>query len=490
MKYLNSIVIRLLAGAWLISFLGCASSGGKYVKKLNIPPGLDSTTVVRSLEIANSNFVSTQKEKEANLLSKRGKKKLDQVDEFWSYLEKDIKKQRSLTKAEQKQFDREMNLGSQNLAKWKKLSNNGTNERRAKETMGFCKQAQQHLEAAVKLNPFDKNARVLLAVTYYNLQHIFGIEKKYEKSIEILERLTRIEKGEHELFRLLAENQLAMKNYEQALLNFQQAQKIMLKTSFEAPPDTSMLFYYMYAQGDAYARMYDEVRAMKAFQVTETFARTPQEKADLRNYVKWIQWDNGNIRASELYDKILVLESEKNYEPMAQACEKLLNMLQTKKAKMIVYHKLAVVEFEILGKKAQAVERMRMVYETLEYENFGLSPKEIQPFLDSYGAMLYRLGIESRDNQEKKLALAYFNKAASFKWNQAAKAHIELVTLLWNDPDQAIFHGKKALANTNGLSVEESNELLSLMVRAHKSAGLYDEAREYFNKWKQSRSKL
>lgn len=483
-------IIRLLASVWLIGVLGCASSGGKYVKKLNVPPGLDSTTVVRSLEIANNSFVSTQKEKEAEILSKKGEKDLDQVDEFWAYLKQDMKKQTKLSSSDKRQFDREMNLGSQNLAKWKKLTNNGTNESRAKEAMKYCQQAKQHLETAVKLNPFDRNARVLLAVTYYNLQHMFGLEKNYEKSIEILERLTRIEKGEHELFRLLAENYLAVKNYEQAMLNFQQAQKIMLKTSFEAPPDTSMLFYYMYAQGDAYARMYDEVRALKAFQVAETFARSPQEKADLDNYIKWIQWDNGNIRASELYDKILALEFEKKFDTMAQACEKLIPMLKTKKAKMSVYHKLAVVEFEILGRKAQAVERMRMVYETLEYENFGMTPKEIQPFYDSYGAMLYRLGVEARDKQEKKLALAYFNKAASFKWEQVAKAHIELVTLLWNDPEQAIFHGKKALANTNGLTNEESDELLSLMVRAHKSAGLYDEAREYFTKWKQSRSKL
>jgi hypothetical protein len=100
--------------------------------------------------------------------------------------------------------------------------------------------------------------------------------------------------------------------------------------------------------------------------------------------------------------------------------------------------------------------------------------------------MLYRLGIAARDQQEKKLSLAYFTKAASFEWDQVAKAYVEMVTLLWNDPEQAIFYGKKALANNNGLSAEESDELLSLMVRAHKSAGLYDEARLFFQKWKQT----
>lgn len=489
MKVASKLTVCLLVGIFLVSIIGCASSGRKHAKRLNIPPGLDSTTVLKSLEVAKTSFVSIEREKKATQLASMGKKELDKVDEFWAYLEQNVKKSSSLTDAEKQLYDREFNLGAQYLDRFKKLSENGTNEKKAQQTLGYCQQAQQHLENAVKINPFDKKARALLAVTYYNLQHMFGLEKNYEKSIEILERLTRIEKGEHELFRLLGESYLAQKNHEKALLNFQKAQTVLLKTSFEVPPDTSMLFYYMYAQGDAYARMYDAARAVKAFQVAKRFARSPQEKADLENYMKWINWDGGNIRASELWDKILTLEDTKDYEKMAKACEQLVSILKTKKAKMSVFHKLAVVEFEILDRKAQAVEKMRQVYDILTSGEFNEKDEEIQPVLNSYGAMLYRLGIEATKKQEKKLALAYFTKAASFEWDQAAKVYIELVTLLWNDPEKAIFYGKKALANNSGLSPEETNELLSLMVRAHKSAGLYDEAREYFKKWKQSESK-
>jgi len=489
MKVVCKLIICLLIGIFLVSIMGCASSGRKHAKKMNIPPGLDSTTVEQSLAVATSSFVSTSREEKAKQLATMGKKELDKVDEFWAYLEQNVKKSSSLTDAEKQLFDREFNLGAQYLERFKKLSENGTNEKKAQQALGYCQQAQQHIEKAVTINPFDKNARALLAVTYYNLQHMFGLGRNYEKSIEILERLTRIEKGEHGIFRLLGESYLAQKNYEKALQNFQKAQTVLLKTSFEAPPDTSMLFYYMYAQGDAYARMYDASRAVKAFQVAGRFARSAQEKADLENYMKWINWDGGNIRASELWDKILTLEDSKDYEKMAKACEQLLTILKTKKAKMSVFHKLAVVEFEILGRKAQAVEKMRQVFDILTDGELSLKDQEVQPVLNSYGAMLYRLGIEAREKQEKKLALAYFTKAASFEWDQAAKVYIELVTLLWNDPEKAIFYGKKALAKNNGLSPEESNELLSLMVRAHKSAGLYDEAREYFKKWKKSEIK-
>lgn len=483
-------LIKALIGFWVIYILGCASTGKKHSQHLHIPPGLDSTTVIRAVEVADKNFVSARREREAERLAKNGKKELNKVDEFWAYLERRAKKNKKITKTEREQFAREYAQGEKSLARWKELSKNAGDEAAALKSQEYCLQAQQHLEKAIRINPFDKNARVLLALTYYNLQHIFGLQKNYGKAAEILERLTRIEKGEHELFRLLGQNYMALKNYKKALANFKKAQIVLLKTSFDASPDTSQLFYYVYAQGDAYARMYDALNAMKAFKATKFLARTPQAEADVKNYMEWINWDGGNIKASEQWDKIIALEAAKDYKKMATRCSKLLPLLKTKKAKMNVLHKLAVVEFEFLDRKAKAVERMHQVYKLLPQKALKTKDKNLQPFLDTYGAMVYRLGIEAREKEGKKLALAYFTKAVSFQWDQISKAYIELVTLLWNNPDQAIYYGKKALANTNGLSAKESCELLSLMVRAHKSAGRYDEARNYFIKWKQHRSKL
>jgi hypothetical protein len=219
------------------------------------------------------------------------------------------------------------------------------------------------------------------------------------------------------------------------------------------------------------------------------FARTPEEKSDVDNYVRWINFDNGNIRASELWDEVIILEGMKDYQNMASKCTTLLTMLTTRKAKLLVFHKIAVVEFEFLGLKEKGIERMREAYTWLEREKASLPAEDYQKFLDTYGAMLYRLGMEAREKQEKKTALAYFSKAASFDWDRVAKVYIELVTLLWNDHEKAILYGKKALAKGNGLSESETSELLSLLVRAHKSAGLFEEARVYFDKWKTMRSK-
>ncbi|MDQ7064361.1 MAG: hypothetical protein Q9P90_08935 [candidate division KSB1 bacterium] len=476
-------------GMALILLSACALPLRRPTKRvLRVPPGLDSTTVVQANRLANENFVSARRENEARKHAEVGKKSLKRVDDFWAYLEQRVERN-PMSASEQAQFDREMAKGAQALQRWKALTKNGTDERAFQRALQYCLKAQQHLETAVRLNPFDKNARLLLAVTYYNLQNIFGQDQNFKKAVEILERLTRIEKGEHDLFRLLAENYMQLKDYRRALENFARAETVLIKTSFEAPPDTATLFYYAYMQGDMYARLYNAPAAVKKFAMAKTYARTEQERKDVENYLAWINWDGGNIRASEVWDEILALEAKKSYDRMARLCKKLLPKLQTKKAKLAVHHKLAVVEFEFLNRKETAVERMKAVYEALgAVAQSRNRPPEVQQYLDTYGAMLYRMGVDALERQQKKLALAYFTKSIEFDWNQVAKSYVEMVTLLWNSPEKAIYFGEKALAHAEGaLSSRESCELLSLMVKAHKSAGLYDKARDYFQQWKQCR---
>jgi hypothetical protein len=65
-----------------------------------------------------------------------------------------------------------------------------------------------------------------------------------------------------------------------------------------------------------------------------------------------------------------------------------------------------------------------------------------------------------------------------------------MMTLVWNTPETAITYGKKALAHSAGLSGSEICELNSLISRACKSAGRFDEARIYFEQWKRCDGKF
>ena len=473
----------------LIVVIGCSPS---YKRKsgMAIPPGLDSLTVVRSSKIADQNFVSNKRENRATLLTEKGHERLKKVDEFWSYLEKQEKKHAKLSSADQAAFNNALVEGAGYLTKWKSLSKSSKSRKYSQNALHYCQEAQRFFEEAVRINPFDKNTRLLLASTYYNLQHIFALQKNHKKSIQILERLTRLEKGEHSLFRLLADNYIEVKDYQSALRNFRRAEDVMLKIDFMATPDTAMLFYYNYGQGDALARLYQTPQANRAFVKAKTFARTDEEKGDIKNYLKWMNWDGGNIKAVVQWDKIIELESKKEYSKTASACKKLLPTLKTANAKMSVQHKLAVMEFEYLKQQGSAVERMKQVFDAvpaqLDKEEHA---EEIKVYLNTYGAMLYRLGVEARKKEQKKTSLAYFSKAASFEWDNVARAYLEIVPLVWTTPEQAIKYGKLALANSDILSSTENCELMSLMLKAHKSAGLFDEARTYYTNWKNCKEK-
>ncbi len=480
-------VVRILL--WMCAFAlfaGCASSGGGKIvkrKQRRLPPGLDSTTVWESASLADANFVSARRSKEAQKHQAIAQRNSRKVDEFWNLLE-GKSRARNLTSSEKNQFDRAFADGAKALERWKKITGNGQRNEMSASAQNACLTARRHLEQAVRLDPFDKNARMLLAVTYYNLQHIFGQQNNYQKAIDILERLVRIEKGEPELFRSLAENYMALQQWDAAARQFKKAEFVLKKTAFAAPPDTAKLFYYAYMQGDMTARLYQPQAAIALFKKAEKYARSKGEKDDVDNYIKWVNWDGGNIRNSEAWDKILQLEQEKQYAQLDREASRLIPLLRTKKAKLSVHHKLAVAEFEFLNKKSKAVERMRRVYDSLSRQELASPNEEISAYLNTYGAMLFRFGVEARERQENKLALAYFKKATEFEWDQIAKPNFELVTLVWNTPNQAINFGKTALRSAAGLSEYEMCQLISLMVKAHKSAGLYDEARTYFNQWK------
>ncbi len=479
------------SGIWaclaMTAIMGCASSGGKKTaarETMRAPAGVDRMTAAKAFRNADSNFVSKQRERQAVQQLAVGRKRYNKVDEFWKYLDQSVQRG-ALSGAQQQAFDRELAAGAEALTKWRDATSNGQNQKMLKAAKAQCYQAQQHLENAVRLDPFNRDARVLLAMNYYALQHYFDEEKNYERAVEVLERLVRLEKGEHELYRLLGENYMAMKVFDQALINFRRAQNVVVKTSFDTPPDTSMLFFYAYMQGDAFARLHNAPGAVKSFQTAKRLARSEQEKTDVDNYLKWINWDGGNIRASEAWDEILKLEGQKSYAAVSKACMGIIPHLKTRKAKLSVHHKLAVMEFEFTGKKEKAVERMRALYEALTPEQKAQPDETVQAYLNAYGAMLFSLGVESRNKDEKKVALAYFSKSVSFDWDQMAKALRETITLVWNTPEQAITYGKKALEVGQGvLSEEEICEVFSLMVKAHKSAGKFDEARTYFTKWK------
>lgn len=487
---LKSIWATLMCFAVLLQ--GCGGSSSMSTRALNpapLPPGLDSSTVAHSNKFARKNLVSDKREQQAAQLAAAGQALLQKVDEFWAVLEKFENAHAPLAAEQRAAFDRDFAAGAESLGRWKSATSNGAENRASLEAKNYCLQAQSYLERALRANPFDRNARLLLATVYYNLQYLFGVEKNHVKAVEILERLSRLEKGEASVYRALADNYMELRDYQKALQNYRAAEQVMQAAAFITPPDTSAMFHCIYGQGDALALRLDGLAALQAFEKARIFAKTPQERKDVENYEKWINWDGGNLQASQQWDNILAREAQKDFAQAAAACQKLLPLLNTSQARMAVTHKLAVLEFEYLKKQGVAAERMQRIFENLALAE-GTAPQEEETriYLNTYGAMLYRLGVEARKRDQKKTSLAYFTKALSFHWDNAARAGLELMPLVLNSPQESIKYGKLALASAHALTPEESCRLKSYLIKAYKSAGRFEEARTVFEDWKKCQS--
>lgn len=486
MQHLSNFFFAALVGTAMLLH-GCSGShkSTRATKRTSLPPGLDSSTVAQSNKFAKKNFVSDKREQQAAQLATLGRERLQKVDEFWAVLENSVNEHAQLSVAQKTEFDRDFNAGAESLSRWKNVTRNGAENRDSWEAKNHCFAAQKFLENALRLNPFDRNARMLLASVYYNLQYLFGLEKNHAKAVEVLERLARLEKGEPAVYRALADNYMALKEYQAALRNYRAAEQVALATAFMTPPDTSMRFHCLYGQGDALARLHEGEAAVLAFEKARAFAKTAAEQKDLSNYVDWVNWDGGNTRASEQWDKILALEAQKEFAQTAAACREIFPLLKTMKAGHAVTHKLAVLEFEYLKKTGIAVARMQQLFEALPLAERE-APKEetTRVYLNTYGAMLYRLGVEARKRDQKKTSLAYFTKAVSFPWDNLARAALELMPLVLNSPEASIKYGKLALAAAHALTPEERCQLRSYMIKAYKSAGQFHEARTMFEDWK------
>jgi Tfp pilus assembly protein PilF len=88
---------------------------------------------------------------------------------------------------------------------------------------------------------------------------------------------------------------------------------------------------------------------------------------------------------------------------------------------------------------------------------------------------------------EKKFAnsLAYFQQSATLPWNYRAKSYLELGKLSINDPPRAELLAKEALKLSYQLDPREELVALELATQALKRQGKFDEAREYFERYRE-----
>lgn len=462
-----------------------------------VPAGVDTTVAREADSLSKALALDPQKELESKRLRQEARAFVLASDSLWSL----VQAKRSVSQADSLDAIRQFNQAARYLREiaeirrsQKEAEPEAAIERSVLEKL---QSARSFLEKAVALNPFDLEARSWLARVYQSLASRFADSDDQERAIEVLVNLVRLEKGEHSLYRRLGEAYFSMGLWEEAFKSFVEAEHVLRETAYEAvqdgpatmqalrsaPVDTATLFYYVYYQAVAQTKLRRADEAVSRFQFARELARKPADRQSVEAYIDWINWDDGNIAASEKRDSLLQLAADGRYAEAVRGLNALTSNLTTRAARDEIEWRAAVLEYQMLDKKSEAVARLQsIVSRKMAGDHAEATDSTDQRYFESYGTMCHNLGLEHLA-KNRQAAFAYFLQSVRIPWSGRAKSYLEVAKLSQNSPESVVDNCLAALRWETMLDQEERAQAYRLLTTAYKRLGHFDKAREYYAKW-------
>ncbi|MCI0514040.1 hypothetical protein L0128_12565 [candidate division KSB1 bacterium] len=502
MNWVKAIIGFIL----LILVTGCVSTGGKRPAVM-IPPGVDSLVAISSDSLVDSLFVDPNLQKKARELTQQGKQRVDQSDSLWNLINAKKDTQKVVTEIEKKRASDAKYKGSQKiqvaLSKFHTdAADSVTQQLIRTEIYKLLEEAQRLFEQALVDNPFDEETKAWLAKVYQMMAQRFQNTKNYERAVQVLKSLIRVNQSEPHWYYQLGINYWSLKNWSDAYENFKQAENVLMAITplkigeiprdstqliakmHAVPVDTAKLYEYVYFQADTKAKLYEAEAALTLLQRALNIAKTDLEKQSILNYIDWIKWDEGNIRASELRDHNIALEKNGNYDSAARGFRKLLKVLKTNRTKAEINWRISLLEFGFLNQHEKGIERLARVIRRTPKDSLGAArDTTYRRYFDNYGVMCYNMGIRNVLNKPK-IAFMYFRQAVTINCPVRGKSYLELAKLSISNPAKVIEMCHHALDYSENLALKEKIEAYRLLVEGYKRQGKVDKAKEYFIKWK------
>jgi hypothetical protein len=245
------------------------------------------------------------------------------------------------------------------------------------------------------------------------------------------------------------------------------------------------MFLYLYYQGESYIRLLEADSALMVLRRAVDFSPTPESRAAAENNIKWINWDDGNIPASEKRDSLFAQMDAGKYADAAKGFRKLLPDLRTTRTRREIGWRLATLEFNYLQHEEEALHIMQTVVQARGRDSLAVvSDSLYQKYIDSYGAMCFNQGQKMLAAKKFAVALTYFQQSSLLPWSYRAKSYLELGKLAVNDPPRAENLVKHALKLSQQLDRKDEMAALELATQSLKRQGKFDEARQYFERYR------
>ncbi|MEX0780866.1 MAG: hypothetical protein WD037_14085 [Balneolales bacterium] len=463
----------------------------------SIPAGVDSLTAHVADSIAGQSFVSTEREQQAEALKLEANNLVDRSDSLWQYLTMSSDSNYSVSENDSLRGIRAYNEGAEALIESQELAQSDeADEQLIQQQNELLNMAEKAFEDALIYNPFDAESKFGLSLVYQRKAVRLTQDEEHEKAINVLERLAQIEQGEDGIYARLAENYYALGYWSDAAENFKTAAKVYRDNKFLdpnisnpielTPEDSTILFNYIFYTGDAQTNMYEAEEALASFGQAKSLANNNELSEDAQFMIDYIHWDDGNIAGRMARDSINTVRSEGNLESAQSEYQKLIDNLQTQKAKDEIHWRIALTHYE-MGKEKEAADRlMHLVNRTETRARDGMpSDSAYNQYFEDYGIICYNIGSRYLQQERDRLtALKYFKQISNLPWSNRAKTNLEIVNILNNNIPEAINHAEKALAEISTLNQDDERELYRRLSDLHRRRGDTETARKFIQLWR------
>lgn len=483
LHYLSiAIFLFVNACATSSSYQALEESDQEAEPTLIIPAGVDSLTAAESAELADSSFISYQEEQKAEEMKRRANAYRAESDTLWHYLSLEIEDKEEQPVSDEPDFVEAYNEGAESYVEMRSLNQK---EEFSQEDLSryteLVNNAINAFEEALTINPFDSELRLILGELYGTKALRLNRDQEHEKAIDVLEKLIRLEKGEHVVYRLLADNYYSVGNYEQAAQNYELATETLIETaplteSYHelgglSPGDSTIVTDYRYFEALSYANLFNAEKALDLFASAKSFATNEEDIAAIESQIDFINWDDGNILGSMRRDSIITLVNNGQLQQAESGFLELKRALKTETAKDEIDWRLGVVQYQ-LGKENEAAGRLLKLVQRTEINEDG-SPlnEDYNRYFNDFGIITYNIGVEHLSNQNRRLALKYLNQSTKIKWDNRARSYLGIADLLSNNISEAIQYAKMAEQQVETLSEQQKRDLFELLMDLYRRDG-------------------
>lgn len=450
----------------------------------SIPPGIEKSIADRGSSLADSSFVSIADEEEASEYERLGLSQLSQSDSLWAVVKGLDAVLDSLEIANSEQdsvatatpaTDSTAVIMSPNAGFH--LSTDTTTLRRDSLTVlvkALLGETQSNLESSIQLNPFNLDPRLFLAQLHKLWAVVFQDENAVDRAIEVLEFISDKRHDEHHPIAELAAIYVSRSNWMNAATAYSRAEQVLLDAytlrgdTTMTGADSSSWFEYAFYQGDAFRKLYDAGAALDAYGRARLLTRNDLYLKNVKDWVEFINWDDGNIAGGDTRDSLALLVNEGKLPEAEQGFTELLLHLQTQRARDEIEWRLAIVESQ-LQKSEQASDRLNRLVERTEVEagtGLPLDTVYVQYF-DAFGELSYSLGdFYATSKRDPRTAMKYYDQATRVQWHLRGRAFLKAATIARNRRVEAVDYAERGLKYD--LSDSDRRKLYRLLVDLYR----------------------